>query len=262
MRAVGELYRRDLRAADPRPQAVTGELLQPQPLLVRVDGESGQDVRHAALLLHADDDVPTDRVGEGRDVGQELVLVLVCMPPASGLELDVAAFGDAVVDQGLKVGLGDPVDGEMVERHGDAGAWFQGRGGSYPIIPKSDCYCSAPAAGSHARLKIKPLRFAAITARPGLAPNSCNSYPGRMRTISSLDAKNRFGQLLEAAQRAPVTVTRKGRPAAVVLSVEDYERMRGAAWQRLLDTMTRAREEAAGRGLTGERLDELLADES
>lgn len=83
-----------------------------------------------------------------------------------------------------------------------------------------------------------------------------------MRTISSLDAKNRFGQLLEAAQRAPVTVTRKGRPAAIVLSVEDYERMRGAAWQRLLDTMTRAREEAAGRGLTGERLDELLADES
>lgn len=83
-----------------------------------------------------------------------------------------------------------------------------------------------------------------------------------MRTISSLDAKSRFGQLLEAAQRAPVTVTRKGRPAAVVLSVEDYERMRGKAWQRLLDTMARAREEVTGRGLTAERLDELLGDES
>ena len=83
-----------------------------------------------------------------------------------------------------------------------------------------------------------------------------------MRTISSLDAKNRFGQRLEAARRAPVTVTKKGRPAAVVLSIEDYERMRGAAWQRLFDTMTKAREEAAGRGLTDERLDELLVDES
>jgi antitoxin Phd len=83
-----------------------------------------------------------------------------------------------------------------------------------------------------------------------------------MRTISSIDAKNRFGQLLEAAQRAPVTVTKNGRPAAVVLSIEDYERVRGATWQRLFDTMTTARKRAAGRGLTDERLDELLADES
>jgi prevent-host-death family protein len=83
-----------------------------------------------------------------------------------------------------------------------------------------------------------------------------------MRKISSIDAKNRFGQLLAAAQRAPVTVTRKGRPAAVVMSVEDYERMREAAWERLCETMETARKEALGRGLTDELLDELLADES
>jgi len=83
-----------------------------------------------------------------------------------------------------------------------------------------------------------------------------------MRSISSLVAKNRFGQLLEAAQRAPVTVTKQGRPAAVVLSVEDYQRMRGAAWQRLADTMASARRVATERGLTDERLDELLGDES
>lgn len=83
-----------------------------------------------------------------------------------------------------------------------------------------------------------------------------------MRTISSINAKNRFGQLLDAAQRAPVTVTKKGRPAAVVMSVEDYERMRGAAWKRLFETMATARKEAAGRGLTDELLAELLADES
>jgi prevent-host-death family protein len=83
-----------------------------------------------------------------------------------------------------------------------------------------------------------------------------------MRTISAIDAKNRFGQLLDAAQRAPVTVTKKGRPAAVVMSVEDYERMRGTAWARLLATMEAARKEAVGRGLTDELLDELLADES
>ena len=83
-----------------------------------------------------------------------------------------------------------------------------------------------------------------------------------MRTISAIDAKNRFGQLLAAAQQAPVTVTKKGRPAAVVMSIEDYERIRGAAWKRLLGTMETARNEAAERGLTDERLDELLDDES
>jgi prevent-host-death family protein len=82
-----------------------------------------------------------------------------------------------------------------------------------------------------------------------------------MRTVSAIDAKNRFGQLLAAAQREPVTVTKQGRPAAVVLSVEDYERMRGAANARLLDSVRRMQEEAAAAGLTEEVLDELLTDE-
>jgi antitoxin Phd len=66
-----------------------------------------------------------------------------------------------------------------------------------------------------------------------------------MRTISAIATKARFGQLLDAAERAPVTVTRKGRPAAVVMSVEDYERLRGAAWQRLSETLSIGRQAAA-----------------
>ncbi len=81
-----------------------------------------------------------------------------------------------------------------------------------------------------------------------------------MRTVSAIDAKNRFGQLLEAAQREPVTVTKQGRPAAVVLSVEDYERMRGAARARLLDSVRRMQDEATAAGLTEEVLNELLTD--
>jgi hypothetical protein len=42
------------------------------------------------------------------------------------------------------------------------------------------------------------------------------------------------------------------------MSIEDYERMRGAAWTRLLETVATARKQAAERGLT----DELLDDES
>lgn len=89
-----------------------------------------------------------------------------------------------------------------------------------------------------------------------------SSYISHMRTISAIDAKNRFGQLLDAAQREPVTVTKKGRPAAIMLSVEDYERIRGAARRRLLGTIEQTQQDAAAAGLTEDVLDQLLTDES
>ncbi|MCX7270957.1 MAG: type II toxin-antitoxin system prevent-host-death family antitoxin [Burkholderiales bacterium] len=44
-----------------------------------------------------------------------------------------------------------------------------------------------------------------------------------MLTMTSLAAQNQFGLLIDASQRQPVTVTRRGRPVAVVLSYEDYQ---------------------------------------
>jgi antitoxin Phd len=41
-------------------------------------------------------------------------------------------------------------------------------------------------------------------------------------TWSVLDAKNRFSEVLEAAQRTPQTVTKHGKPAVVV----EYDRLR------------------------------------
>jgi antitoxin Phd len=46
------------------------------------------------------------------------------------------------------------------------------------------------------------------------------------RTWSVQDAKNRFGEVVEAAKRAPQTVTKHGRPAVVVVDVQEYERLR------------------------------------
>lgn len=44
------------------------------------------------------------------------------------------------------------------------------------------------------------------------------------------DAKNRFSALVEAAlAHEPQFVTRHGQPSVVVLSVQDYERLRAAA---------------------------------
>lgn len=40
--------------------------------------------------------------------------------------------------------------------------------------------------------------------------------------LSAKEAKTHFGLLLDLAQRHPVTIEKKGRPVAVVLSLHDY----------------------------------------
>lgn len=83
-----------------------------------------------------------------------------------------------------------------------------------------------------------------------------------MKTITAIDAKNKFGQLIEAAQRQPVTVTKKGRASVVVMSVADYERRKKRAWKNVLQVMDETADYAASQGLTESHLERLLADES
>ena len=71
-----------------------------------------------------------------------------------------------------------------------------------------------------------------------------------------------FGQLIEGAQRQPVTVTRQGRPVIVVMSTHDFESYQKQAGDRLLDVMSRMQSQAKDSGLTEEALEWLLADES
>jgi antitoxin Phd len=46
-----------------------------------------------------------------------------------------------------------------------------------------------------------------------------------MITVTSVEAQNRFGQLLDMARREPVTVTRHGRPAAFIVSPQDMQEL-------------------------------------
>lgn len=83
-----------------------------------------------------------------------------------------------------------------------------------------------------------------------------------MKEIAAREARNRFGQLIDAAQRAPVYVTKQGRAIGVMMPVDQNEQLRGAAWDRLAQTMDRIGKEAAGAGLSEDELASLLADES
>lgn len=53
-----------------------------------------------------------------------------------------------------------------------------------------------------------------------------------MKTLTSVDAQNHFGALLDAAQREPVTVTRRGRPVAFVVSPADMRDVMDARSRR------------------------------
>ncbi|GIK99253.1 MAG: hypothetical protein BroJett029_34620 [Alphaproteobacteria bacterium] len=82
-----------------------------------------------------------------------------------------------------------------------------------------------------------------------------------MRYVSATDAKQRFAEVIDAAQREPVVIRRQKRDVAVIVSAEEYERLRAAnvaEFERFCDAVA-AR--AAARGLTEEKLAEILADE-
>ena len=44
-----------------------------------------------------------------------------------------------------------------------------------------------------------------------------------MKTMTSADAQNHFGMLLDSAQREPIEITRRGRPVAYLFSPQEYE---------------------------------------
>jgi prevent-host-death family protein len=47
-----------------------------------------------------------------------------------------------------------------------------------------------------------------------------------MKMMSAKSAKNEFGLLLDTARAEPVTIQKHGRSVAVILSVEEYDRLR------------------------------------
>ncbi len=53
-----------------------------------------------------------------------------------------------------------------------------------------------------------------------------------MITVTSVEAQNRFGQLLDSVQREPVTITRHGRVAAFMVSPQDMEELNNARSRR------------------------------
>jgi len=82
-----------------------------------------------------------------------------------------------------------------------------------------------------------------------------------MRQVSATDAKQKLAALLDAAQREPIVIRRQKRDVAVLVSPQEYDRLRGlnaAEFERFCD---RVGAQAVARGLTEEKLAAILADD-
>jgi prevent-host-death family protein len=47
-----------------------------------------------------------------------------------------------------------------------------------------------------------------------------------MKSVSARDAKYNFGRLVDSVRAAPVVIEKHHRPVAVVLLIEEYERLK------------------------------------
>ena len=81
-----------------------------------------------------------------------------------------------------------------------------------------------------------------------------------MKALSATEAKQRFAAMIDAAQREPLVIRRQNRDVLIVLSPEDYDRIRGANIEELDRLCERVSKQAAERGLTDEILADLLKD--
>jgi antitoxin Phd len=91
-----------------------------------------------------------------------------------------------------------------------------------------------------------------------------------MITMTSVEAQNRFGQLLDTAQREPVAITRHGRATAFVVSPQDMDELLGVrqrrsqavadieAWRAQATKHTSPAQEAAAASLTDEDVNRLV----
>lgn len=83
-----------------------------------------------------------------------------------------------------------------------------------------------------------------------------------MQFISSSDAKQNFGAAIDAAQRAPIVIRRQNRDVAVLLSVAEFNKLRGLRLDVLDRISSEIAAEAKSRGFSEADLEAVIADVS
>lgn len=83
-----------------------------------------------------------------------------------------------------------------------------------------------------------------------------------METLTANQAKTQFGDLLLKVQRAPVEISRNGKPVAVMVSADDYAAMEQLKMELLRQSIQRSMSDLeAGRVHDGETTLEAMIQE-
>jgi prevent-host-death family protein len=84
---------------------------------------------------------------------------------------------------------------------------------------------------------------------------------GILETLTAQEARVRFGDLLLKSQRAPVQITRSGKPVSVVVSADDYAMIETLKMRYLKEKLARSKDDIDnGRVIDGPTFfDDLLA---
>lgn len=79
-----------------------------------------------------------------------------------------------------------------------------------------------------------------------------------MQIVSASEAKQTFAAVIDKAQREPVIIRKQNRDVAVIMSMEDYQRLTMANIQEFQQFRKNMGLKAQERGLTEDKLNELL----
>lgn len=80
-----------------------------------------------------------------------------------------------------------------------------------------------------------------------------------MKTYTATEAKNKFGQLLDDAQRGPVRIEKHGRGSSYVVSEADYEIIQAQKERALRDMLAESQRDIdAGRTIPAEIVHEEI----
>ena len=71
-----------------------------------------------------------------------------------------------------------------------------------------------------------------------------------MRTISATEAKQSLGMVIDTVQREPIIIQRQNRDIAVLMSMYEYEKLKGAHREAFTSFCESVAQRARERGLT------------
>jgi prevent-host-death family protein len=81
-----------------------------------------------------------------------------------------------------------------------------------------------------------------------------------MQEFASTEAKDKWGLITDTALREPVTITRHGRPALVVTSVQDYRDLQRLKYNQLKADIQEGMDDLEQGRFSSKSVDELIAE--